>query len=127
MSIPILEGKLNDEIVVPCKPTSKTFKVQLIKDGNEVNFILYTVQKRCLEFSIFLLQQHRFESTFQPTDGFRIKLKSPSDGGQYTCHVEFDKAERFDIYFTIEVIRKYEFETKQKIRKESILVFNILK
>lgn len=36
VSIPILEGSLNEDIIVPCKPTSKKFEIQLIKDGNEV-------------------------------------------------------------------------------------------
>lgn len=34
---PMITGVQNDNIVIPCKPTSKNVAVQLIKDGDEVN------------------------------------------------------------------------------------------
>lgn len=34
VSIPLFQGKQNDEIIVPCKPTSKNFDVRLIQEGN---------------------------------------------------------------------------------------------
>lgn len=35
-SVPILQGNQYDTILVPCKPTSKKFEVQLFKEENEV-------------------------------------------------------------------------------------------
>lgn len=36
-SVPSLQGNQYDEILIPCKPTAKTFEVQLFKEGNEVS------------------------------------------------------------------------------------------
>lgn len=36
-SVPTLEGNQYDEIIVPCKPTSKSFEVQLFKEGSVVS------------------------------------------------------------------------------------------
>lgn len=36
-SVPIFEGNQYDEIIIPCKPTSKKFEVQLFKEGNQVS------------------------------------------------------------------------------------------
>lgn len=33
----MITGVQNDDIVIPCKPTSKNVAVKLIKDGDEVN------------------------------------------------------------------------------------------
>lgn len=34
---PIVEGNLNEEVVIPCKPTSKKWEVELIKENDKVN------------------------------------------------------------------------------------------
>lgn len=34
---PMITGSESDNIVIPCKPTSKTVAVKLVKDGDEVN------------------------------------------------------------------------------------------
>lgn len=34
---PMITGIQNDDIVIPCKPTSKNISVKLIKEGDEVN------------------------------------------------------------------------------------------
>lgn len=34
---PIIDGNLNEEVVIPCKPTSKKTAVELIKEDNKVN------------------------------------------------------------------------------------------
>lgn len=34
---PIIEGDLNEEVVIPCKPTSKRSEVELIKEDDKVN------------------------------------------------------------------------------------------
>lgn len=33
---PIVEGNLNEEVVIPCKPTSKKWEVELIKENDKV-------------------------------------------------------------------------------------------
>lgn len=38
-SVPILEGNQFEELLIPCKPTSKNFEVQLFKEGNVVGKI----------------------------------------------------------------------------------------
>lgn len=35
-SVPALQGNQYEEILIPCKPTSKNFEVQLFKEGNVV-------------------------------------------------------------------------------------------
>lgn len=43
VNVPIVQGNRYEDVVIPCKPTSKNIEVQLIKDGDEVilhsNFI----------------------------------------------------------------------------------------
>lgn len=34
---PMITGIQNDDIIIPCKPTSKNIAVKLIKEGEEVN------------------------------------------------------------------------------------------
>lgn len=36
-NIPFIQGNQFEEVTVPCKPTSKKWEVQLIKDEDEVN------------------------------------------------------------------------------------------
>lgn len=43
-------------------------------------------------------------------DGFRIRLNSSADAGQYACHAKFDVAEKFDIYFKVQVNCMFLFE-----------------
>lgn len=38
-SVPILQGNQYEEILIPCKPTSKNVDVQLFKEGNAVSKI----------------------------------------------------------------------------------------
>lgn len=45
---PMITGIQNDDIVIPCKPTSKNITVKLIKEGDEVNEYVRTL-------SIFVL------------------------------------------------------------------------
>lgn len=81
-SVPILEGNQYDEMIIPCKPTSKNFEVQLFKEGNV---------------------RREIKSPFSPSEGFRLQLNSTSDAGRYVCHAKFDIPEKFDIYFTVGV------------------------
>lgn len=39
VSVPDLEGNQFDELIIPCKPSSKNFEVQLFKEGDEVSQI----------------------------------------------------------------------------------------
>lgn len=36
---PFVNGAQYQEVTVPCKPSSKMWEVQLIKDGDEVKFL----------------------------------------------------------------------------------------
>lgn len=56
-----------------------------------------------LQTFLFTLQRHQFESKFDPTHGYLVKLKEVTDGGLYTCHAKFDAAQEFDIHFHIEI------------------------
>ena len=49
------------------------------------------------------MQSHQFESTFSPTEGFRIKLNEVTDGGDYMCHVKVDATGEFDQHYSIHV------------------------
>lgn len=40
MGPPLLDGSQYQEILIPCKPTSKMWEVQLIKEGDEVTQML---------------------------------------------------------------------------------------
>lgn len=41
--------------------------------------------------SLFVFQQeHKFNYTYDPTEGYRIKLNELTDGGIYTCHAQDD-------------------------------------
>lgn len=48
-------------------------------------------------------QSHQFESTFSPTDGFRIKLNEVTDGGDYMCHAKIDATGEFDQHYSVHV------------------------
>lgn len=48
IDFPMITGVQNGDIVIPCKPTSKSVEVQLVKDGDKVN--LYV---RMLSFFVF--------------------------------------------------------------------------
>lgn len=54
-------------------------------------------------FIYYVLQSHQFESTFSPTDGYRIRLKELTDGGNYMCHSKHDLTNEHDIHFSIHV------------------------
>lgn len=45
VSVPILQGNQHEDIVIPCKPTSKMWNIQLIKEGDEVNDITELCEK----------------------------------------------------------------------------------
>lgn len=49
---PMITGLQNDDIVIPCKPTSKNVAVKLIKDGDEVNNYV-----RMLSIFVLFLQE----------------------------------------------------------------------
>lgn len=34
---PVIEGSQHQDVIIPCKPTSKRWEVKLIKEGDEVN------------------------------------------------------------------------------------------
>lgn len=55
---------------------------------------------------ITFLQSHQFESTFSPTDGYRIALRELTDGGNYQCHSKHDLVGEHDIHFTVHVDRE---------------------
>ncbi|XP_055298860.1 vascular endothelial growth factor receptor 1-like isoform X8 [Sitodiplosis mosellana] len=82
VTIPVLQGNQHQDIVIPCKPTARNYDVKLIKESDE---------------------SHQFESTFSPTEGYRIKLNEVTDGGSYTCHSKFDSTGEFDVHFSIHV------------------------
>jgi len=37
----LIFGKQNEPLIIPCKPTSPEVKVELVKDGDEVNLPKY--------------------------------------------------------------------------------------
>lgn len=49
------------------------------------------------------MQSHQFESTFSPTEGFRIKLNEVTDGGDYMCHAKIDATGEFDQHYSVHV------------------------
>lgn len=56
VSIPILQGNQHQDIVIPCKPTSRKYDVKLIKEGDEVNLT-------SLRFEIQIIRKFSFFSS----------------------------------------------------------------
>lgn len=52
---------------------------------------------------MFAFQSHQFESTYSPTEGYRVKLNELTDGGNYMCRPQYDTTGEFDIHFVIHV------------------------
>ncbi|XP_031631901.1 vascular endothelial growth factor receptor 1-like isoform X3 [Contarinia nasturtii] len=82
VSIPVVQGNQHQDIIIPCKPTSKKWDIKLIKEADEA---------------------HQFKSTFTATDGYRIRLNELTDGGDYRCHAIFDMTNETDIHFSVHV------------------------
>ncbi|XP_055298878.1 vascular endothelial growth factor receptor 1-like isoform X19 [Sitodiplosis mosellana] len=98
VTIPVLQGNQHQDIVIPCKPTARNYDVKLIKESDE---------------------SHQFESTFSPTEGYRIKLNEVTDGGSYTCHSKFDSTGEFDVHFSIHVNSGQTFVNKPNITSKT--------
>lgn len=86
-----------DEIIIPCKPSSKTWEVELIKDDDQVwtNSDHFPKTNRNVQWVkytkiLFAKQRHEFNYTFNPTEGYRIKLDTITDGGMFTCLIKDD-------------------------------------
>lgn len=70
VNVPIVQGNRYEDVVIPCKPTSKNIEVQLIKDGDEVilhsNFIF---RSDC--------HGHQSQSSRNKFENVNISIRSP--------------------------------------------------
>ncbi|KAJ6649116.1 Vascular endothelial growth factor receptor 3, partial [Pseudolycoriella hygida] len=83
---PMITGIQNDEVVIPCKPTSKNVAVKLVKDGDEVS---------------------KEKANYSPSIGFTLKNPQDTDNGQYDCRSTMidilSQPHEFQIYFYVTI------------------------
>lgn len=63
-------------------------------------------QKHSIRKPFYFSQRHQFDAIYFPTVGYRLKLQELTDGGDYTCHANFDQSHEFDYHFIINIDRE---------------------